>query len=163
MKKLLISVFIGLFVSNVSAQFIPISNFQSVEQIDEVWSKTPFIKNSIPKEKRVMACEGGGTFRIFVGKVNNIDVRMCRMDMPDIINSQTTSIQVVINNNQRFSCPIEFSYQVFSEPKLIGDEIVVRVSGGMRDEHDSHFYLSFKKDGEWNTTATRSREWQTKK
>lgn len=157
MKKLvLISVaVIALFVSNtVSAQFFPTVNFKSVDQIDEVWGKTPFIKNDVQKEKQVINCEGGGTFRVFVGKVKDIDVRMCRINMPNIIKSQTTSIQMTINGQQRFSCPIQLPYQVFSEPKLIDDEIIVRVSG-MYDENESHFYLSFKEDGEWNITLMR--------
>jgi|GEM_PF-2226123 len=165
MKKLiLISVaVIALFASNtVSAQFIPAVNFKSAEQIDEVWDKTPFIKNDVPKEKQVIDCEGGGTFRVFVGKVKDIDVRMCRINMPNIIESQTTSIQMTINGQQRFSCPIQLSYQVFSEPKLIDDEIVVRASIGMYDKSESHFYLSFKKNGDWNTTVVRSKEWKTK-
>jgi len=151
-----------LALSTASAQFIEPENFQSVEQIDKVWDKTPFIKNEIPKDEQVIDCKGGGTFRVFVGRANNIDVRMCRINMPDIIGSQTTSIQVVVNNNQRFSCPIKLSYQVFSEPKLIGDEIIIRASIGMYDEDETHFYLSFKKNGDWYRSEIRSKEWQTK-
>jgi hypothetical protein len=164
MKNLILIsvVVIALFAANiVSAQVVDITGFQSTEEIDAVWDKTPFIKNDVPKEKQVINCEGGGTFRVFVGKVKDIDVRMCRVDMPDVIGSQTTSIQITINNNQRFSCPIKLSYQIFSEPKLIDDEIVVMASIGMYDTNESHFYLSFKKNGDWSTTVVRSKEWKT--
>jgi len=160
MKKLvlILAVIISLLSSAASAQFFPEEKFKSITELDSRWEKAQFIENSVPDEKRVITCEDGGTFQVFVGSAEGIDVRMCRVAMPKIIESQTTTIQVVINNSQRFSCPIKLSYQIFSEPKLIDDEIVIRVSIGMYDTTDSHFYLSFKKNGDWNTTAVSQKD-----
>lgn len=159
MKKqaVFVVLMLALLISGtVSAQFIVDYQWQKTEDIDNLWKKAPFLNNSLPDSAQITVCDGGGVFRSFVGKtVDGVDVRMCMIDMPDSIFSQTTSLQLVVNNIQKLSCPIKLYYQVFSEPKYINGEIVVRASSGMPNSDDQHFYLVINKTGDWHTTEVR--------
>jgi len=161
MKKLAILIVIVIVSSfiNVSAQQTWMLGAEKpTMDIDVAWDYEPFMKNTLPVGQQTIDCGQGGKMRLFVGKETGMDIRMCRIDMPDIIESQTTSLQLVVNGRQQFNCPIKLSYQVFSEPKILGGAIVVHVSTGMYNPSHQHFYVVVRPDGSGYTTDVRSKE-----
>ncbi|MFA5155190.1 MAG: hypothetical protein WC453_02045 [Patescibacteria group bacterium] len=125
-----------------------------VKEIDKVWEKTKFMENILPKEKQSDTFGAGAQTYLFCGKSDNFNVEMRRVQTPDVIGNQTYIIQLTVNGDKISSAPLDFSYQCYSDPKIIQDNIVVRAYVGMYDPGKTHFYIVARPNGTRYYTGT---------
>lgn len=119
----------------------------TTQEIDSLYNKSPYIVNSLEKEKQTITYCGDGRMHLFIGTAGDNTVNMCKIEMPSIMESQTTSLQLVVNGSQQFTVPLKLSYQVYDDPKYIDGKIVVRAYIGMYNPEKTHFYLVVNPDG----------------
>lgn len=138
-------VILSFFSTTTSAAVKIKPKLLTTEAIDEIWGKTNFVANLLPVEAQEEIYgknKTAGRLRFFWGNEQGIDVRMAIVDMPEIMDSQTTSIQIVVNGKQEVLPSLKLSYQVCDRsPKLIDGKIVVRCSAGLSTYKGPHFYI----------------------
>ncbi len=150
MKKLVVffAIAVSLFAtSNVLAGVRIKPKQMTVQEIDSIYKNMPYIVNSLQKDKQTISCEGNARIYLFIGQADGNTVNMCMISMPEIMDSQMISMQLIVNGRQEFIAPIKLSYQVYDNPKYINGKIVVRASIGQYNPENMHFYIVINPNG----------------
>lgn len=113
----------------------------STSQIDASYEAVPFLKNTLSEDAQVVHGDGNFRMHLFSANEASVKVNMAIIEMPDLMDSQFTSLQLVVNGRQQYICPIKLSYQVYNHPKLIDGKVVVKAFIGMNNSAGSHFYM----------------------
>lgn len=138
MKRFFIFLIMSMASIAVFAQ--EMSQELTFHEIDSLWKITPFLKNEAPLS--YMEYGNGddlsGGIWYFSNNAGKYKITMCVVGMPREMGSQRVSMQLMVGGFPVI-IPEEVAYQVYDDPKLIGEKIVIRSHVGV-DLRGDYFY-----------------------
>ena len=139
MKKIiLLSVLIALTLLSSAQRKI------GANQAEALWSQASIIYNTLDNKNQFVNYGEGefsGRIKLFIGKAGEYEIKMCVVELPQIMNSQRLCTQIIVNGRQKFDIPTKISYQVYDTPRLSEGVIIIKAYIGMYDVDNVRFYI----------------------